>query len=152
MHVENIKVMGSLRLELRDALGILKEERFVDNLVVDAGLALIASRLKDATATVPTHIGVGTSSTAAADNQTALVTEIGTRVSVGTPTLVLTNVTGDSIQFVATFAAANATGALTEAGIFNASTVGTMLCRTVFTVINKAAGDSLTITWKVVIA
>ena len=151
MHVENIKVKGSLHIVLKDALGNIKDERFLDNLVVDDGLAYIASRMKDATATAMSHIAVGTSSTAAADAQTALVAETGTRAS-ATVSLVQTNVTGDSAQYVATFAAGNATAVLTEAGVFNASSAGTMLCRTVFGGIDKGANDSLTITWKVVIA
>ncbi len=52
-------------------------------------------------------------------------------------------------MYVATFSAGEGTGAVTEAGIFNASTSGTMLCRTVFSVVNKAAGDTLQVTWTV---
>jgi hypothetical protein len=53
---------------------------------------------------------------------------------------------------VATFGAGQSTGAVTEAGIFNDATAGTMLCRTVFDVINKGALDTLVITWKVAVA
>jgi len=41
---------------------------------------------------------------------------------------------------------------LTEAGIFNASTSGNMLCRTKFDVVNKSATDTLAITWVVTIS
>ena len=44
---------------------------------------------------------------------------------------------------------ADATGAVTEAGIFNAASGGTMLCRTVFSVVNKGADDSLSVTWTI---
>jgi len=50
-----------------------------------------------------------------------------------------------------TFGAGVGTGAVTEAGIFNASSAGTMLCRTTFSVINKAAADTLGITWTVTV-
>ena len=63
-----------------------------------------------------------------------------------------TNVTADSLQYVATFGAGVATGTLTEAGIFNAASSGTMFSRTVFAAINKTASDSVTITWKIVVA
>jgi hypothetical protein len=56
------------------------------------------------------------------------------------------------VQYVATFSAGTGTGAITEAGIFNASSAGTLLCRTVFSVINKGALDTLVITWKVTVA
>ena len=48
--------------------------------------------------------------------------------------------------------AGEGTGALTEAGIFNASSSGTMLCRTEFSVVNKGASDSMTITWTVTVS
>jgi len=51
--------------------------------------------------------------------------------------------------YVATFGAGTGTAALTEAAILNASSSGTMLCRTVFSVINKGASDSMTVTWTV---
>ena len=44
------------------------------------------------------------------------------------------------------------TGAITEAGILNAGSGGTLLCRTVFSVVNKASSDSMTITWTVTIS
>ena len=42
-----------------------------------------------------------------------------------------------------TFAAGAATAALTEAGVFNAASAGTMLDRVIFPVINKGAADTL---------
>lgn len=151
MLTENIKLKGQLGIVLTGPDGIVKNEIVVPNLVVDAGLAYIASRMKDATATAMSHMAVGTSSTAAADAQTALVTE-SARVALTSTTLVTTAVSNDSVQYVASFPAGTGTGALTEAGIFNAASSGTMLCRTVFSVINKGALDSLTITWKVTVA
>ncbi len=44
------------------------------------------------------------------------------------------------------------TGALTEAAVLNASSSGTMLCRTVFSAVNKGADDSVTITWTITIS
>lgn len=150
MHIEQIKPRGEVTLELRAADGTLKVLE-THNLVVDLGLAFIASRMKDATAAAMTHMGVGTSSTAAADAQTALVTQL-VRVALTSTTLVTTTVANDSIQYLATFPAGTATGAITEAGLFNAASAGTMLARTVFGVITKGADDTLTVTWKIIIA
>jgi hypothetical protein len=153
MHVENVVAKGSLVLELRGPDGEIKELLEVPNLVVDVGLAFIASRMKDATATVMSHMAVGTTNTAAADAQTALVAEVAaSRTALTSSTIATTNVANDSLTYVCTFGAGVGTGALVEAGIFNAGAAGTMLCRTVFSVITKGALDSLTITWKVVIA
>lgn len=144
---EAINLKGSVRLTLVDSYGNIKEDQ-EHNLVVNAGLAYVASRIKDATTTAMSHMAIGTSSTAAASNQTALVTEIA-RVAFTSSTIVTTTVTNDSVQYVGTFGAGVGTGAITEAGILNAASVGTMLSRVVFSVINKSANDSLTITWTI---
>lgn len=60
--------------------------------------------------------------------------------------------TKESAQYVATFGPGVGTAAITEAGIFNAASAGTMLARTAFPVINKGALDTLTLTWKVTVA
>ena len=151
MYIDNVKLKGSLELVLRDQFGNIKEKRLERNLVVTAGLAYIVSRMKDATATAMSHMAVGTNNTAAAAGNTTLNTETA-RVALDSTTLVTTTVTNDSIQYVATFGAGTGTGALVEAGILNAASAGTLLCRTVFSVINKGALDSLTVTWKVVAA
>jgi hypothetical protein len=144
--IENLKVTGKLNIVVRDENGVVKQDVEVPNLVVATGLNFIASRIKDATATVMSYMAVGTSTTAASSGQTALVTEIA-RVA-----LTSTTVTTNSVAYVATFNAGTGTGALTEAGILNASSVGTMLCRTVFSVVNKGANDSMTITWTVTVS
>lgn len=147
---ESLKVLGALELVVRDVNGNITKQVLVPNTVVNSGKAFIAqSMLKTTNSPVAmTHLGVGTSSTAVDVAQSALLAEVGTRATV-TPTNVTITTANDAVQYVATFAAGNATGALTEAGIFNASTAGTLLCRTVFPVINKGASDSLTITWRV---
>jgi hypothetical protein len=147
---DSLKANGVLQLTLLDAAGNVKEQH-EHNLVVNTGLAYIASRIKDATATAMSHMGIGSGSTAAAAADTALGSQLA-RVTLDSTTLVTTTATNDSVQYVATFAAGTGTGAVTEAGIFNAGTSGTMLCRTVFAVINKGALDTLVITWKVTVA
>jgi hypothetical protein len=62
------------------------------------------------------------------------------------------SVTNNAITYTATFPAGTGTGAITEAGIFNASTAGTMLCRTTFPVVNKQAGDTIAVTWVVTVS
>ena len=147
---EQIKAKGIVSFVLRDEHGNIKQQQ-EQNLVVSSGLAYIASRMKDATAGVMSHMAVGTGTTAAAAGQTALVTE-SARVALTSTTIVTTNVTGDAVQYVATFNPGTATAAITEAGIFNAASAGTMLARVAFSVINKGALDTLTITWKVTVA
>lgn len=146
--IDPIKAKGSLVIVLRGPDGKIKEERKVENLVVQTGLNYIASRMKDASATAMTHMAVGTNNTAAANGDTAL----GAEVSLSRTALTSTNVTTNSVAYACTFAAGTGTGALTEAGIFDASSSGTMLARTVFSTVNKGAADSLTITWTVTVS
>ena len=61
-------------------------------------------------------------------------------------------VSTNTITYTATFPAGTGTGAVTEAGIFNASSGGTMLCRTTFPVVTKGSGDTLAITWVVTVS
>lgn len=143
---ETPKASGTLEIVLRDKDGKVKDQRKVKNLVVDTGLSYIADRMADAAESAMSHMAVGTNSTTAVAGDTALGTEAG-RV-----TLTSTTQTNEDVVYVATFSAGTATGALTEAGILNASSGGTLLCRTVFSTVNKGASDSLQITWTVSMA
>ena len=142
---DSIKVTGELKITVTNPNGNVTQETIIPNLVVTAGKNLIAPRLKDTTDAAMSHMAIGTGSTAAAANNTALGTEAG-RVA-----LTSTTVTANAVAYVATFGAGTGTGAITEAGLFNASSSGDMLCRTVFSVINKGAADTLGITWTVTV-
>jgi hypothetical protein len=142
---DTIKMTGDLKIVLTDENGQIKHEQEIKNLVVTTGKNFIASRMKDTTDTAMTHMAVGSGTTAAAVGDTTLGTELG-RVS-----LTSTTVTTNNVAYVATFPAGTGTGAVTEAGLFNDGTAGDMLCRTVFSVINKGAADTLGITWTVTV-
>lgn len=149
MIVEKLKPKGTVTLVLRDSEGNIKETR-VENMIVGVGLAYIASRMKDASATVMSHMAIGSGATAAATGNTALGTELA-RIALGSTALVTTTAANDSIQYAASFAAGVGTGSITEAGIFNAASAGTLLARTVFGVVTKGASDTLSITWKIAV-
>lgn len=144
---DDIKVVGKVRFVLADEAGNVKEERKIDNLVVTVGKNWIASRMNSASAAVVGWIALGTGSATPALTDTVLGTEVArlaTTVSGGT-------VTGNQILYQQTFGAGVATAALTEAGLFNAASVGTMAARTTFAVINKGSGDILTVYWTLVV-
>lgn len=144
---ETISMKGELIIDRYDFTGQLVEKRKIPNLVVTAGKSLMISRLLGTTDGVMTHMGVGTGVTSPVVGNTALETALGARVALTSATQ-----STNSVTYVGTFGAGVSTGAITEAGIFNALTSGTMLCRTVFPVVNKAAGDSIIITWIVTIS
>lgn len=145
MDNQELKLKGTLMLELRDVNGVVKESRRKDNIITTVGFDLIMDALGKSASrpAVISHIAVGTGSTAVASSQTTLVSELNRQAATyshtaGTPSFTMT----------ATYAAGVATGAITEAGVFNASSAGIMLDRVVFSVINKGADDSLTATFQ----
>lgn len=144
---EQIKPTGELVIVLRDSQGNIKDQRTVPNLVVTTGRTVIAARLAGTSVAVMSHMSVGTSATAPVAGNTTLGAEIvasrtALAVSGGTPA-------ANVVTYSATFVAGVGTGAITESGIFNAASAGSMLCRTTFAVVNKDVGDSLTINWNV---
>lgn len=147
MITDNLKLKGRVALELRGKDGQVKETREIDNLVVDAGLDFIASRMAGTSSDVMSHMALGSGTTAAAAGDTDLESILGSRELLDSVT-----VTDNTVVYVSSFEAGDATGAVTEAGIFNAASAGTMLCRTVFSVVNKAADDTLSVTWTITIS
>lgn len=144
---ETLKLTGKLNIVLTDETGKVKDTRQVDNLVVSSGLTFIASRMAGTSSSVMSHMALGSGTTNPAAGDTDLETMIAARVA-----LTSTTPSNNTVAYVASFGAGISTGAITEAGIFNASTSGTMLCRTKFDVINKDTQDTMTITWTVTLA
>ena len=64
---DGLKLTGKLSIAINDE--VVQE---VPNLVVTAGKGYVASRMKDASATAMSHMGIGSGSTAAAASDTAL--------------------------------------------------------------------------------
>lgn len=140
MFQDGMKMSGKLTISLNDEV-----VREVDNLVVTSGKEFVASRMVGTSSNVMSHMAVGSGSTAAAAGDAALGSELGRTTSSD-------SVSGAVVTYSATFAAGTGTGAVTEAGLFNASSAGDMLCRTVFSVVNKGASDSMTISWAVTVS
>ena len=137
---DDLRLTGALSISLN---GVVVQE--TNNLVVTAGKNWVADRMNDAN-TVMTHMALGTSTTAAAAGQTALVSELDRNA------LTSTTVSTNTIAYSCTWAAGDGTGAITEAAILDAASSGDMLARTVFSVVNKGASDSITITWTITIS
>ena len=143
MITDTLPLKGKLDIKLYDEFGMLKEHREVPNLVVTTGLNNIAERLVTGATAVMSYMAVGTSSTAPVLGQTTLVAQSATVA------LTSTSVAGSAVSYVASFPAGTGTALLTEAGIFNNSSGGVMLARSLFTAIDKGSSDTLTITWTI---
>lgn len=132
-----------MRVELRDQFGNIKQLRHVYNTVTTNGKYGIADQiLASPSLGKPTHMAIGTGSPAA----NALGTELDRNA--------LTSKTRNNavITMIADWAAGDGTGAITEAGVFDASSSGNMWLSTSFSTINKAAGDTLSITWTLTVS
>lgn len=153
---EPMRVRDRITIEKFDKFGNLIESRdsgWSNNGITNVGFAEIAGLiLTDVGGTAFDYIAIGEDDTAFDPTQTALGDQVYRKAATGTR--ITTDVTDDTAQLVATFSSADGlsgTSAITESGVFNASSGGTMLCRQTFAVINVNwdGGDSIQITWRV---
>ena len=150
---DGLKVTGRLKLTVRNADGSIAQQQEVDNLVVTAGKAGIASVLANSVPT-PTNprvnyvaLGTGTNSPAAGD--TTLQTETYRKITAS----------GYSVSNVATitgfYSTTETTGTYREAGLFMSGTgsanTGTLLSRVAIN-ITKTNVQTLTIEWTITIS
>ncbi len=123
------------------------EEDEVHNGVTEVGIKEVIKMIGGVGTTHAfTYMQLGTGTTAFSSTQTALVSEIESTTA--TVSLGTTNFSDDTVVLVGTFGFST-TYAVTESGVFNASSSGTMLARTTFAVKNVAKGDSIVFTWKI---
>lgn len=152
--METVKLSGEIRLVLRDKNGKLKEDRIIKNVVTDLGKAALAGLVLvdvGGPAFDFIAIGIGTGGVTALNSESTTsggarrggADVVGTRVT--------TTTTNDTAQLVTTFTFTGSL-ALTEEGIFNAASAGTMLAYQSFAVLNVANGDTLAITHKIRVA
>lgn len=146
MFNSDIKATGKLNISIIDKFGNVKDSREINNLVVGTGLSFIASRMKNATSTVMSHLAIGSSGTSASNSDTALGTETARDV------LLSTTISDTTITYSAQIAAGDGTGSVREAGIFNSASNGTMLCRTTFAELTKGVDDILAFSWTITLS
>lgn len=149
--MNNLTIKGFIKLDhFRDGK-LLSSTGWRRNTITSAGKAQIALLAGDASATPFTYLAVGTSTTAPAANQTALVAEItdsGLERAAATVSRTTTTVTNDTLQLTKTWTASGSK-TVEEIGIFNASSAGTMLGRALTTSKILVSGDQLVATYKV---
>lgn len=140
---ELLEVRGHVAFVMRDENGDVKVEWEVENVLTANGKNGIADQvLASPTLAKPGWMALGTGSPGA----NALGTELDRNALTGKTRS--TNV----ITYSCSWAAGDGTGALTEAGIFDAASVGNMWHSTTFAVKNKGATDTLNATWTLTIA
>ena len=145
---ESLNIKGAFVGVLVKADGSVQSVR-KDNLIVDSGFKFVADAMCLAASrpSVLSHIAVGSGTTAAAAEQTALVTEMLRKAATYSY-----NAATKVITLTTTFNPGEATGAITEAGILNAASAGTLFDRLTFAVINKGAADTFTATFTITLS
>ncbi len=144
MHETIIK--GHWDVKLFGPDGSLKQHESGQNVITTVGKEMLASYLLSATtsgANTLKYIAIGTGATAESAADTTLGTELARAAGAVTYT------SGAIYEVLATFVAGVGTGAIVEYGLLNSSTGGTLFSRDTEAVINKSAGDVLTVTTKV---
>jgi hypothetical protein len=156
MIADNLKLSGALTIDHYDSkMNLIKSHQF-NNLVVNAGKNWVISRMINATNPVMTHMALGTNSGVSAHSpvlsDTLLVSQIGLR-KVFDDTY--PQQTANQVRYRCTFGGdlPSATAqAISEAGLFNADTGGTMLSRVTFGAINKEPADVLIVNWTIILS
>jgi len=116
------------------------------------GFAESAGLFGGVTSGVFDYIELGTGTTAATSDDTALETptaESGLTRAQGTNSRVTTTVTNDTSQTLHTFTNAGSTAAITEAGLFDAASTGVMADHQVFAAVSVENGNSLQVTYQI---
>lgn len=140
--IEVTGLKGEFEVFLYDSKGELKAYRHVKNLTVNAGFRAVCDMMGAGGVEPFKYCAIGTATSAPDASDTGLGGETA-RVEGGYTR------TADTVwKNDATFGAGVGTGAITESGLFNASSDGTMLCRQTFGVINKGESDTLVVTWE----
>jgi hypothetical protein len=137
---DGLQITGAIEIKLNGDI-----VRTIPNLVVTSGKTWVAKRLDGQDAKMG-YIDLGTGSTSEVASDTALETVISgarkTNVAV---------VSSNTVTYTTTWNAGEATAAITEAGLFDATTGGEMLARKTFGVVNKGTNDTMTISWTITI-
>jgi hypothetical protein len=122
--------------------------------ITDAGMSILSKRMLTQTGETspaqpePKYLGWGTGTTAFVHTQTALATPSSEARTAATTSTTTTTITNDTYQAVGTITSTQ-TQTITELGQFDASSVGNMLARWVFTGIAVNNNDSIQFTTQI---
>jgi hypothetical protein len=135
-----IKTIGTVTVRVYGPDGIVINQH--RNQVVNTGQHWIATRIVGGGKAV-SHIEVGTGTSPVASTDTRLQSPLHRQALKATPT-----VANNTITFTAHLAEGQATGPITEYGLFDAATGGILVARMVEAVVTKSATMAMDIVWQ----
>jgi hypothetical protein len=137
----------------RDGKLVLEQES--KNLTPDSAVAAFIKRMGgDGSTDEFTYLALGTGTTAAANDDTALESEIvdsGLERASATVTYETDSISGDTLQLLKSWTATGSKS-VTEIGVFNDASAGTLGGRTVKTAVPLESNDVYHITYKIILA
>ena len=140
-------IRGHAHIELRGPDGRIKEVRDIENTITELMDAHVADQLSP----VPDEAAIGYMAIGTGSGQGAA--DVGLAVSLDRNALDSTTqgagAADNDLIYVCTWAPADGTGAITEAGILIGDNNTSMMTYADFAVANKLAADSMVITWTV---
>jgi hypothetical protein len=146
MH-HTLTTSGTVKITISDHENNITKTKVYNNRIVDSGVNYIVEMMLGNSQPVFSHIGIGTNSTPAVKTDITLQNEI--------LRLPLTEINNSTNVVVYNLALGpnepNTELVLSEVGLFNANTAGTMFARVGFPPIVKTVNDSLTISWIITI-
>ena len=139
-------IAGTMHLKLFGPDGDLKDERFCENTVTELMDVQVADQMSDQGQAAIGYMAVGTGSGQGASD-TGLDSVLDRNAL--SSTTQGAGAADNDVVYVGDWAAGDGTGAITEAGIFQADDDASLMTYADFAAVNKAAGDTLKITWTV---
>lgn len=140
-------IKGKLHLLLTGVDGKVKDVREYENTITVLQDATVADRMAGGTDALIDYTGIGTTSGGKTTASVQLEAQVA-RVQNDSNTQGA-GADDNDVVHVSTFGAGVGTGAIVEAGLFTGAADTTLMAYQEFSVINKGAGDTLTVTWTV---
>lgn len=144
-----VLLRGAFQWALLDLKGNILKKQLIDNTVVTVGRAFVLKQLQSVNHNTDlnmSHIAVGSGLVAPATGDTALGNEV-TRKAISSFATAELTANPPFWQAQAVIASNEGNTTLGEAGMFNSSTAGTMLCRATFASFVKATSNILNLSW-----
>lgn len=140
---DGIALRGWWNLLVRNPDGSLSLAKEGENLVVVDGFELAAALIADESVTAPSHMAAGDGTAEPEEGQSDLE---GTEQA---RTTITTSRTDHIITYTANFSSLSSDVDVSEFGIFNDASAGTMLARFITEQFTLIAGQSMDITWEI---
>lgn len=146
---KSIKKLFNLDLKIPYITGIWTTEAIRSNTIVPASLANVAGLLVGTETDPFIYLGLGIGTATASGLASEIVTG-GGEIAEATASLVTTTETNDTAQLVYEWTFSDSF-AITEEGIFNASSGGDMLAYQNFSAVNVESGNKFEVTHQIVV-